>query len=373
MNIQVPFLDLKKTYLEAKQEIDSSVSRVLNSGYYILGDEVLCFESAWASYTESSFCVGTGNGLDSLILALKACDIGPGDEVITPSNTYIATWLAIDAVGAKIIPVDPDPFTHNITADSIKQLITQHTKAILPVHLYEQPVLLDPILALASHHGLKVIDDAAQAHGALYKGRKIGSLTDATCWSFYPGKNLGAFGDAGAVTTNCPLIAEKIRSLRNYGSSVKYYNEYIGHNSRLDPIQAAILSVKLKYLDLWNQRRATIASLYDRILQELDLHDSHHISPPVIHEDCISAWHLYVVKSNERLHLSDYLAANGIATLIHYPVPPHRQLAFKDYCNSNPSFPISELLSNTVISLPIGPHLEEHHLTRISSVLASYK
>jgi dTDP-4-amino-4,6-dideoxygalactose transaminase len=373
MNIQVPFLDLKKAYVEAKQEIDSAVSRVLNSGYYILGDEVLNFESAWSSYTESSFCVGTGNGLDSLVLALKAFDIGPGDEVITPANTYIATWLAIDAVGAKIIPVDPDPFTHNITADSIKPLITRHTKAILPVHLYGQPVLLEPILSLASLYGLKVIDDAAQAHGALYRGRKIGGLTDATCWSFYPGKNLGAFGDAGAVTTNCPVVADKIRSLRNYGSSVKYYNDYIGQNSRLDPIQAAILSVKVKYLDRWNQRRVGIASLYDTIFQGLDLQESHYISAPIVHPDCISAWHLYVIKSNDRLHLSDYLAANEIATLIHYPVPPHRQKAFKDYFSVNPSLPVSELLSSVVISLPIGPHLEEQHITKITSVLSSYK
>jgi dTDP-4-amino-4,6-dideoxygalactose transaminase len=310
--------------------------------------------------------------LDSLILALKAFDIGPGDEVITASNTYIATWLAIDAVGATIVPVEPDPLTHNITVASIKPFITERTKAILPVHLYGQSVLLDPILELASNYGLKVIDDAAQAHGALYRNRKVGGLTDATCWSFYPGKNLGAFGDAGAITTNSGLTADKIRSLRNYGSTVKYYNDYKGCNSRLDPVQAAILSVKLKYLDLWNSRRAKIATVYNQTINSLVPNDFTSIAGPVIDPECISAWHLYVLKVSNRSHLSNFFASHGISTLIHYPVPPHRQVAFKGYFCNAPSYPVSDLLADSVISLPIGPHLDDYQLSLVCSALNEY-
>jgi dTDP-4-amino-4,6-dideoxygalactose transaminase len=251
MNPKIPFLDLHASYLELKFEIDEAVTRVLNSGWYILGPEVEAFENEFATYCQTKFSIGLANGLDALTLALRAMDVGPGDEVIVPSNTYIATWLAVSQCGATPVPVEPDDRTYNIDPVSIVAAITPRTKVILPVHLYGQPADLDPILEIARKHGLRVLEDGAQAHGARYKGQRIGGHGDAVAWSFYPGKNLGAIGDGGAVTTNDPVIADRIRVLRNYGSHVKYVNEVKGFNSRLDPIQAAILRVKLNKLDVW--------------------------------------------------------------------------------------------------------------------------
>jgi dTDP-4-amino-4,6-dideoxygalactose transaminase len=269
--MKIPFLDLQAAYLELKPEIDAAISRVLNSGWYILGPEVEAFEEEWAAYCGASHAVGVGNGLDALTLALRALEIGPGDEVIVPSNTYIATWLAVSAVGATPVPVEPNPSTYNIDPTLIPDALTPRTKALLPVHLYGQPADLDPILALARQHNLAVVEDAAQAHGARYKSKRIGAHGDVVCWSFYPGKNLGALGDAGAITTRRADIADRIRMMRNYGSREKYVNDVQGVNSRLDPIQAAVLRVKLKVLDEWNDRRKSIASLYTQHLDDCPL------------------------------------------------------------------------------------------------------
>src|SRR6056297_3919445 len=264
----IPFLDLRAAYLELKFDIDTATARVLDSGWYILGPEVEAFEAEWAAYCEARHAVGLANGLDALTLSLRALEIGPGDEVIVPSNTYIATCLAVAGVGATPVPVEPDPATHNIDPARIEAAITPQTRAILPVHLYGQPADMDPILGIARRHGLRVIEDAAQAHGARYKGKRIGAHGDIVCWSFYPGKNLGAMGDAGAITTDDPDLAERISLLRNYGSRQKYVNEEAGINSRLDPVQAAVLRVKLKVLDEWTERRRKLAAAYTEGLVE---------------------------------------------------------------------------------------------------------
>jgi len=349
--MKIPFLDLGAAYRELRTEIDGAIHRVLNSGWYILGPEVDAFEAEWAAYCEADHAVGLANGLDALILALRAFDIGPGDEVIVPSNTYIATWLAVSAVGARPIPVEPDPATHNIDPTRITAAITPATRALLPVHLYGQPADLDPILALARQHGLAVIEDAAQAHGARYKGRRIGAHGDVVCWSFYPGKNLGALGDGGAVTTNRADLADRIRVLRNYGSRVKYVNEVQGVNSRLDPIQAAILRAKLPRLDAWTDRRRAIASAYAEGLRDSGLILPHvpNWAEPV--------WHLYVVRSPDRDGLQKQLAEAGVGTLIHYPIPPHMQEAYGDLGLAPDALPLARNLAREVLSLPIGPQL----------------
>lgn len=347
----IPFLDLGATYRELKEEIDDAVQRVLSSGWYVLGPEVEAFEQEWADYCEAAHCVSLANGLDALELALKALGVAAGDEVIVPSNTYIATWLAVTALGARPVPVEPDPITHLITADAILPKITSRTRVILPVHLYGQPVELDPILELARSKGIYVVEDAAQAHGARYRGRRIGSHGDIVCWSFYPGKNLGAYGDAGAITTSDADLADRIAILRNYGSRQKYFNEVEGVNSRLDPLQAAILRIKLRYLDEWNGRRAKIANIYNGELRGAPV-----ILPPEngVNE---SAWHLYVIRTIQRTQLQDALSQAGIGTIIHYPIPPHMQQAYGKLGVAESALPIARQLANEVISLPIGPHM----------------
>lgn len=347
----IPFLDLGAAYRELKPEIDAAVARVLDSGWYILGPEVEAFEAEWAAYCEAAHGVGVANGLDALTLALRALDIGPGDEVIVPSNTYIATWLAVSAVGARPVPVEPDPATHNIDPARIAAAITPRTRALLPVHLYGQPADLDPILALAQRHGLAVVEDAAQAHGARYRGRRIGAHGDAVCWSFYPGKNLGAMGDGGAVTTNRADLAERIRRLRNYGSDRKYVNAERGVNSRLDPLQAAVLRVKLRHLDEWTERRRAVASVY---LQGLA---GGGLTLPHVPEWADPVWHLFVIRSPERDALQARLTEAGIGTLIHYPIPPHMQKAYADLGIAPEALPIARQLAAEVLSLPMGPHL----------------
>ena len=347
----IPFLDLGAAYRELKPQIDEAVARVLASGWYVLGPEVEAFEEEWAAYCGSKYAVGLGNGLDALILALRAIGISPGDEVIVPSNTYIATWIAVSAVGAKPVPVEPDERTFNIDPSLIEAAITPATKAILPVHLYGQPADLDPILALARDHGLAVIEDAAQAHGARYKGARVGAHGDVVCWSFYPGKNLGAMGDGGAITTNHADIADRIRVLRNYGSRKKYVNEVIGSNSRLDPIQAAVLRAKLPYLEAWTDRRRSIAAIYSRDLKQSNF------ALPYVPSWADPAWHLYVVKTDDRDSLQRELVIGGIDTLIHYPIPPHLQQAYSHLGLTAGTKPIAEGLADKVVSLPIGPHL----------------
>jgi dTDP-4-amino-4,6-dideoxygalactose transaminase len=351
MSNKIPFLDLRASYLELKDELDDACLRAMDSGWYIFGEEVTSFEAEYADFCGAQHCIGVGNGLDALFLALQAMGVGPGDEVIVPSNTYIATWLAVSRCGATPVPVEPREDTYNIDPDKIESKITEKTKAIIPVHLYGQPADMDPIMALARKYGLKVLEDAAQAQGARYKGRRIGAHGNAVAWSFYPGKNLGAMGDAGAVTTNDPDLAERIRILANYGSKVKYENEVQGVNSRLDPIQAAILSVKLKYLDEWNARRSVLANAYTHELRDSEL------VLPCVPDWADPVWHQYVVRTHERAGLQEELVRAGIATMVHYPIPPHRQPAYADMNLNAGSFPIAERLADEMLSLPIGPHL----------------
>jgi dTDP-4-amino-4,6-dideoxygalactose transaminase len=347
----VPFLDLKAAYTELHQELETAILRVSRSGCYIGGQEVEMFEADFATYTEAKFCVGVGNGLDALVLSLRALDIGPGDEVIVPSHTFIATWLAVSAVGAVPVPVEPVSGSYVLDAASAETHITSRTKAILPVHLYGIPADMEAICQLAEKYSLLVIEDAAQAHGASVRDKKIGSHGDVVAWSFYPGKNLGALGDGGAITTNNAEIAERVRKLGNYGSTVKYYNEELGINSRLDPIQAAALSVKLKYLDDWNSRRKDIAKMYNQALANLP------IQLPKVPEWAGAVWHLFVIATPQRDVLQTNLTAAGINTLIHYPVPPHLQKAYQHLALNQGNLPIAERYANELLSLPIGPQL----------------
>ena len=347
----IPFLDLGAAYRELAPEIDAAVARVLASGWYIGGPEVEAFEAAWAAHCEAAHCVGTANGLDALTLSLRALDIGPGDEAIVPSNTYIATWLAVSAAGATPVPVEPDPATHAIDPERIEAAVTPRTRAVLPVHLYGHPADLDPVLAVARRHGLAVVEDAAQAHGARYRGRRIGAHGDAVCWSFYPGKNLGALGDAGAVTTDDPALAARIRRLGNYGSARKYENAERGANSRLDPLQAAVLGVKLGVLDAWTERRRAVAARYSEALAGTGL------VLPGAADWAEPVWHLYVVRSAERDALQARLREAGVGTLIHYPIPPHMQEAYRDAGHPPDSLPLARRLAAEVLSLPVGPNL----------------
>ena len=350
--MRVPFLDLRASYNVKKQEIDNAVMKSLDSGYYIGGNEVADFEIAYAKFTNSSFCIGVSNGLDALRLSLIALGIGPGDEVIVPTNTYIATWLAVSHVGATPVPVEPSMDTYNIDVQKIEGAITSHTKAIIPVHLYGLPCEIQEILQIAKTYSLYVLEDAAQCHGASINQQPIGCFGDLTAWSFYPGKNLGAFGDAGAVTTNNKELADKLMLLRNYGSSKKYVNNLLGFNCRLDPIQASILSVKLNYLVEWKQSRKKIADYYSKCLNE-----SVYILPPQ-NNNPEHAWHLYVILSNQRQRLQDYLFSLGIQTLIHYPIPPYLQAPYRPYYDDK-AYPISSKLSSTCLSLPLYPQMPD--------------
>lgn len=363
--MKIPFLDLKSSYIELKAELDNAYARVMESGWYILGQEVAAFENEFAEYCGVKHCIGVGNGLEALHLIMHAMDIGPGDEVIVPANTYIATWLAVTYAGATPIPVEPDKRTYNIDPVRIKESITPRTRAILPVHLYGQTADMEPINEIAKEYGLKVIEDAAQAQGARYKDKRTGGLGDAAGFSFYPGKNLGAFGDAGAVTTNNNNLAERVRSLRNYGSHKKYFNEVKGFNSRLDELQAAFLRVKLRKLDEWNKRRQKIAELYCEKL--IDVPD---LTLPYLPSWTEHVWHLFVIRHPKRDKLQEYLNTNGIQTLIHYPVPPHKQLAYKEW--NDLSFPITELIHNEVLSLPISPAMIDEDALFISEIINKF-
>ncbi len=358
----ISFLDLGAAYRELQPGIDAAVARALASGRYIGGPEVEVFEGEFASYCGATYSVGLANGLDALHLALRAMGVGPGDEVIVPSNTYIATWLAVSQCGATPVPVEPDALTYNIDPARIEAAITPATRVILPVHLYGQPADLDPILAIARKHGLKVLEDGAQAHGTRYKGKRIGAHGDAVAWSFYPGKNLGAMGDGGAVTTNDAQIADRIRVLRNYGSSVKYVNEVQGYNSRLDPLQAAILRVKLAHLDEWNARRSAVAARYQQGLAGCGL------ALPCVPDWATPVWHLFVVRHPQRDALQQALAKAGIGTLIHYPIPPHRQQAYALAGWQQGDFPLAEGMARQVLSLPMGPHLESNQVDALIAV-----
>ena len=348
--MKVPFLDLKAPYLELRNEIDDAMQRVLDSGWYLLGDELTRFENEWATFVGAEYCSGVANGLDALRLSLEALDVGPGAEVIVPSNTYIATWLAVTQVGATVVPVEPDPATFNIDPNRIEDAITARTRVILPVHLYGQPADVDAVQDIARRHSLRVVEDAAQAHGARVRGKRVGAA-DVVAWSFYPGKNLGALGDAGAVTTDDPDVADRVRVLRNYGSRIKYHNERRGYNSRLDEVQAAVLRAKLPHLEAWNDRRASQAQRYACELASAEL------TLPAAPSWAEAVWHLYVVRSPHRDALRTHLATNGIDTLIHYPLPAHRQPAYADAAFAADAFPIASAMASEVLSLPIGPHM----------------
>ena len=348
--MSVRFLDLNSIHKEIQEEIQEALSVVLDSGIYIGGDSVNEFENNYAKYLGAKYCVGVANGLDAIKLSLMALNIKDGDEVIVPSHTFVATWLAVSELGAIPVPVEPDTDIYSINISQIEEAITKKTKAIIPVHLYGQPVDMDKIIIIAKKYGLYVIEDAAQAHGATYKDKKIGSHGDLVAWSFYPGKNLGAIGDAGAVTTNNKEYAEKIRVLGNYGSRIKYINEEKGINSRLDSIQAAVLNVKLKFLDTWNQQRKAIATSY---LNEIDNDD---LILPNKMSLSDSVWHVFPVRSVNRDEIIKKLKNGDIETLIHYPIPPHKQKIYAHhYLNSK--LDISEKISNELLSLPIGPHM----------------
>jgi dTDP-4-amino-4,6-dideoxygalactose transaminase len=346
----IPFLDLKSINLRSREALHEALDRVLDSGWFILGKETEAFEREFASYCRVEHAIGVANGLDALYLVLNAWSIGPGDEVIVPSNTFIATWLAISRTGATIVPVEPDVDSYNINPRRVEAAITNRTKAMIAVHLYGQTAEMETLMAIADRHGIYVLEDAAQAHGATFSGVRAGSLGHAAAFSFYPGKNLGAIGDAGAITTNDEALASRLRLLRNYGSRVKYRHEVVGFNSRLDELQSAFLRVKLQRLDPDNARRSEIAKYYLEALAELE-----ELVLPWPAPKCIPVWHLFVVRHPQRDALIQHLERCGIAVMIHYPTPPHLQPAYADLGWGADTFPIAERLHREVISLPIGP------------------
>ena len=362
--MKVPFLDLKESYAELQEGLDEAFRRVMQSGWFILGVELENFEREFARYCQVEHCIGVSSGLEALHLVLRAWSIGPGDEVIVPAHTYIATWLAVSYAGATPVPVDPDVRTYNIDPKIIESSITPRTKAIIAVHLYGQPADMERINAIAKKYDLKVLEDAAQAHGSLYRGQKAGSLADASGFSFYPGKNLGAFGDGGAITTDDAKLAETLRLLRNYGSKHKYSHEVKGFNSRLDEIQAAFLRVKLSALDEWNLRRKGIARRYMESLAGKDF------ILPYVPEGIDPAWHLFVIRTENREGLKRKLDEKGIAWMIHYPVPPHLQKSYAGDGYRKGDFPVAEKIAAQILSLPMGPHLTKGQIDYIIESIA---
>lgn len=359
----VPFLNFEPMHSEIRDEIIEAFKRVYDRNWFILGQSVEDFEKDFSKYCNTNYCISCGNGLDALCLILRGYDIGKGDEVIVPSNTYIATALAVSSVGAKVVLVEPDIKTFNIDVNKIEAAITERTKAVIAVHLYGRPVEADKVREICKKFNLKFIEDAAQAHGAMYKDEKIGSLGDAAGYSFYPGKNLGALGDGGAILTNDINLAQKVQALRNYGSDIKYHNEYRGVNSRLDEIQAEILIVKLRYLYKWNNDRQRIARLYiERI-------NNSKLILPNINLVKDSVWHVFPVRTEYRNELQQYLKEKGIGTLIHYPIPLHLQQAYKDLGYKLGDFPIAEEISNTVLSLPMWYGMSEEEINYVIDVL----
>lgn len=353
----IPFLDLKQINEPHQAAIQAAIKRVSTSGWYILGREVETFEQQFAAYCQVKHCVGVASGLDAMTLVLKAWDFPAGSEVITASNAYIASVLSISHAGLTPVLVEPDPVTYLLDPSNLSAAITPQTKAILPVHLYGRCCDMEPINAIAKQYNLRVLDDAAQAHGAIYRDNRVGGLSDATGWSFYPSKNLGALGDAGAITTNDEVLANRLRALRNYGSAHKYVNEYIGYNSRLDELQAAVLTAKLPRLDEENKRRRELARQY-----LMGIQNSAVTLPPADQIDQDS-WHLFVIRHPRREALRDFLREQGITTDIHYPTPPHHQQAYAALADL--SLPIAEQLHREVLSLPLNPSLTDEQVTRI--------
>lgn len=365
--MNIPLLELKPAYDELRGELDAAYRRVMDSGWYLLGGELEAFEAEYARYTGAAHCVGVANCLEAMQIALTAAGIGRGDEVIVPSNTYIATWLAVTHAGATPVPVEPDERTFNLDPARIAAAITPRAKAVLPVHLYGQTADMDAINAAAAKHGLFVLEDAAQAHGARCRNRAAGSLGHAAGVSFYPTKNLGAFADAGAVTTNDAALAGKVRVLRNYGSRVRYHNEVPGFNSRLEELQAAFLRVKLRHLDAWNARRAALAARYREKLR-----GAGDLILPHAPDWAAPAWHLFVVRTRSREALQKHLGAAGIGTQIHYPIPPHLSGAYRDAGWKPGAFPIAEKLAGEVLSLPLSPHHTEEQIDQVCETIRGF-
>lgn len=355
------FLDVGFTYRALHEEMDAAYRAVMDSGYYIGGKALDQFEAAYADWCGVRHCIGIGNGLEALILPLRARGIGPGDEVIVPANTFIATWLAVSQTGATVVPVDADPATMNIDLDGVARAITPRTRAIIAVHLYGAPVPMAGLRALAQAQDLFLLEDAAQAHGGMDHGRKVGALGHAAAFSFYPGKNLGAFGDAGALVTEDDALAQAVRMLSNYGSKVKYHHDLAGGNSRLDPLQAAFLSVKLKHLDAWTAQRRAIAAVYDAALAGLP-----DLRLPQVAAGTEPVWHLYVVRHPKRAALQAALADLGVPTALHYPVPNHHSGAYRAEFR-HLALPVTEAICATCLSLPIGPHLSLDDATDIAA------
>lgn len=364
----VPFLDLQSINADFRDDYHAALDRVLDSGRFILGEEVETFEREFASYCDATHCIGVANGLEALHLVLKAWGIGHGDEVIVPSNTFIATWLAVSHTGAVPIPAEPDNSTYNIAPDRIEQAVTKRTKAIIPVHLYGQPADMDAIMLIAQKHGLKVLEDASQAHGARYKGRRTGGLGHAAGFSFYPGKNLGALGDGGAITTNDKELANSIRVLRNYGSKIKYHHEVPGFNSRLDELQAAFLRAKLPSLDVCNARRKEIAAQYQQELM------NYGFGLPKVPAWADPVWHLYVIRVKQRDVFLQNLEKSGIGVLVHYPIPPHLQMAYNTSRHATIArSPQTEKMANEIISLPISPALTDDQVNLVIQACSHMK
>ncbi len=362
----VPFLDLQGAYGELKEQLEGAIEKVLTRGRYVLGEELEAFEHEFADYIGVRHCVGVGSGLDALHLTLRAIGVAQNDEVVVPANTFIATWLAVSYTGARLVPVEPDESTYNLDPAKLRRVVGNRTRVIVPVHLYGQPADMHPIVEVARRAGVSVLEDAAQAHGACYRGRRVGGLGDAAAWSFYPSKNLGALGDGGAVTTNDDELAVRLRALRNYGSRVKYVHALEGFNSRLDEIQAAVLRVKLRHLDDWNGRRQRVAARYLEGLEGAS------IALPMVPEWAAPVWHLFVVRTKNRDALQEHLRRAGVDSHIHYPVPPHLQEAYRRLEILPGSLPISEAIHREVLSLPIGPHLSDAQVSRVIEAVRAF-
>jgi dTDP-4-amino-4,6-dideoxygalactose transaminase len=364
--MNVPFLDLQAQYRSIKPELDSAIQAVLDKSAYVLGPAVAEFEKNFALYCHSDHCVGINNGTNALLLALKALGVGPGDEVITAANTFIATAAAIAHAGAKPVLVDVDPVGRTIDPNLIERAITSKTKVIIPVHLFGRTADMDPILAIAAKHNLFVLEDAAQAHGAKYKGRVAGAMGKLAAFSFYPGKNLGAYGEGGAVTTSDPELARRVRMLRDHGSEKKYYHEMLGYNARLEGIQGAVLGTKLRYLDKWNNGRNKVAQSYNRLLQDGP------VGVPSMDNDYYQVFHLYVVEAKRREELMSFLQGRGVSTLIHYPVPIHLQKAFADLGYRAGDFPVTERLADQILSLPMFPELTDDQIAYVAASIKEF-
>lgn len=363
----IPFNDFHGMHEELRNEMGEMFQQVYDKNWFIQGEQEETFNENFAQYCGAKYCIGVGNGLEALRMILQAYDIGEGDEVIVPSNTFIATALAVTYVGAKLVFVEPDITTYTINPLLIEEKITDKTKAIIAVHLYGQTCDMDSIMEIAKKYNLKVIEDAAQAHGAEYKGKRAGNLGDAAGFSFYPGKNLGALGDAGAITTNDEQLARKVRAIGNYGSEKKYNHIYKGTNSRLDEIQAGFLNVKLNHLDKWNDRRREIANRY------LDGIKNPNIVLPTVKEENVPVWHIFAIRSEKREELIKYLTKNNIGTMIHYPIPIHMQKAYEDLGYKQGDYPIAEKISNEQISLPMFYGLKDEEVDHIISCLNAWK